>query len=40
MGPNGALPWYYTDREVMAKWRITDQQEVDHWSEIVGRLEK
>jgi hypothetical protein len=40
LGADGFPPWYYRDEEVKAAWRITDEQEVEHWQEIVASLEK
>jgi hypothetical protein len=40
LGPNGELPWYYTESNVRAAWRITDEQEVEYWQEIMAKLEK
>jgi hypothetical protein len=40
LGPNGELPWYYTDSKVKAAWQIQDKQEVEHWREVMAKLEK
>lgn len=40
LGPNGELPWYYTDNNVKAAWQITDQQELQHWQELMENVQK
>jgi hypothetical protein len=40
LGADGFPPWYYRDEEVKAAWRITDEQELEHWQEIMASLEK
>jgi hypothetical protein len=40
VGPNGELPWYYNDLNVKAAWRIEDQQELEHWREVAGRVQR
>ncbi|WIA17178.1 hypothetical protein OEZ85_014061 [Tetradesmus obliquus] len=40
LGPNGELPWYYTDSNVKAAWQITDQQELQYWQEVMENVQK
>eukprot|EP00883_Tetradesmus_obliquus_P008492 jgi/Sobl393_1/19206/SZX60145.1 len=40
LGPNGELPWYYTDNNVKAAWQITDQQELQYWQEVMENVQK
>jgi hypothetical protein len=37
---DGVVPWYHTDSEVQAAWRIQDEQEMEDWQDIAASLEK